>query len=302
MIDAAVEKSVVVIGKNGQLARALSRIGSISGMLVTNVGRPEIDLTESSSLESVLSAANPALVINAAAYTAVEKAESEPELAFAVNAEAVDSLAQICGSLGVPFITVSTDYVFDGSKNSPYAESDPVCPINVYGASKAEGEERVRRRLQEHLILRTSWVYSWEGRNFLLTMADRIAKSAETQIVTDQIGSPTYAENLAMAIGEAATTALSSRDKNIWGTYHLTNNGNTSWFGFAKEIFSSYADMGLKPPRLLPISAADFPSRVRRPAYSVLDTSLIARRMSITMPHWRSGLAECLTRLQEIGQ
>jgi dTDP-4-dehydrorhamnose reductase len=299
MKGSGLNKSILVVGKSGQLARALGRIGSISGIPVICAGRPEIDLAQISSGKSAVLAAKPAIVINAAAYTAVDKAETEPELAYAINADAVGVLAAICADTGVPLITVSTDYVFDGRKKSPYVESDPTCPINIYGASKVAGEEQVRKRLQQHIILRTSWVYSWEGRNFVLAMADRIAKGAETKVVTDQTGSPTYVEDLADSICSVAATILSGRNGDVWGTYHLTSAGITSWFNVAQEIFSAYERSGVKTPPLSPILSADFPTKAQRPAYSVLDNNLISQRLSITMPDWRDALARCLTRLRE---
>jgi dTDP-4-dehydrorhamnose reductase len=299
MKGSGLNKNILVIGKSGQLARALGRIGSISGIPLVCAGRSEIDLARLPSIKSAVLAAKPAIVINAAAYTAVDKAETEPELAHAINADAVGVLAGICAETGVALITVSTDYVFDGRKQSPYVESDPTCPINVYGASKAAGEEQVRQRLQRHVILRTSWVYSWEGRNFVLAMTDRIAKGAETKVVMDQTGSPTYVEDLANSICSVAKTILSGRNGDVWGTYHLTSAGNTNWFNVAQEIFSAYERSGVKTPPLSPVSSVDFPTKARRPAYSVLDNSLISQRLSITMPDWRDALARCLTRLKE---
>jgi dTDP-4-dehydrorhamnose reductase len=302
MSAASTQGCILVIGKDGQLARALGRIGSISGLPVVRMGRPEFDLTQLESIAPAVLAAKPAVVVNAAAYTAVERAESERELAFAINAEAVERLARACADKGIPFITLSTDYVFDGNKRAPYVEDDPVCPVNVYGASKAEGEDRVRRVLDQHLILRTSWVYSWHGRNFLLAMADRIANGAETKVVTDQTGSPTYAEDIAGAISKAVETIMSGANTNPWGTYHITNAGTTNWFGFAKEVFSLYAKMGHKTPPLLPVLSADFPTKAKRPAYSVLDTTLIGRRLAIAMPPWQDGVARCVKQLWEVGK
>lgn len=292
-------RCVLVIGKSGQLARALGRVEAIAGSPVVCLGRPEFDLTQLSEIAPAVTAAKPAIVINAAAYTAVERAETERDLAYAVNAHAVEHLARICAGEGAPLITLSTDYVFDGTKTSPYVEEDPVCPINVYGASKAEGEERVRRTLDRHLIFRTSWVYSWEGRNFLLAMAGRIAEGDDAKVVTDQTGSPTYVEDIGNALSAAAAKALSKENADVWGTYHLTNGGTTNWFGFAREIFSFYQKMGVKVPQLFPVSSVEFPSKVRRPAYSVLDTRRLEQKFSIALPHWRDALFRCMTKLRE---
>lgn len=302
MSAASPESCILVIGKDGQLARALGRIGTMSGLPVVCLGRPEFDLTQLASIAPAMLAAKPAVVVNAAAYTAVERAESERELAFAVNAEAVERLAQACATKGIPFITLSTDYVFDGKKNAPYVEDDPVCPINVYGASKAEGEDRVRRVLDRHLILRTSWVYSWHGRNFLLAMTDRVASGAETKVVTDQTGSPTYAEDIARAISQIVEKIMPGNGNDLWGTYHITNVGTTNWFGFAKEIFALYEKTGRKAPPLVPVLSADFPTKAKRPAYSVLDTTLIGRKLAITMPPWQGALVRCMTKLWEVKQ
>ncbi len=285
---------ILVIGANGQLARALARCADIDGHPILCRGRPEIDLARPATLQRLIDELSPAVVVNAAAYTAVDTAEAEKEQAFAVNAAGCEQLAQWCGARGLPLIHVSTDYVFDGLRRRPYAETDPIAPLGVYGASKAAGEFAIRRHCPRHLILRTAWLYSMDGQNFLTTMLRLGAKQDELSIVADQQGTPTWTRDVAAAISTTVRRILADNDDAMWGTYHLTAQGSTTWFGFATEIFRLAAAAGRRVPRLKPITTAEYPTAARRPSYSVLDTRKIESSIGIRVPAWQDSLRQCL--------
>lgn len=263
------------------------------------MGRPDIDLTRPHSLADAISRVSPAVVINAAAYTAVDRAESEPEQAFAVNAEGAGVLAGLCASGGIPLIHVSTDYVFDGAASSPYPVDAPIAPLGAYGRSKAEGEARVRAAAPRHVIARTAWVYGEHGANFLRTMLRLGAERPELGVVDDQHGSPTCTADLASALARIAGRALEPGFTG-WGTYHVTNAGETTWCGFAREIFRLEAERGRPVPRLVPIPTSGYPTPARRPAYSVLDTGRTTAVFGIAMADWRDALARCFSRLDSM--
>lgn len=282
----------LVCGRNGQVAQALQ--GALAGLgEVHLVGRDKLDQAQPELLREPLRQLAPDLIINAAAYTAVDQAESEPELAFAINAEAPRVLAEEAARLGVPLIHYSTDYVFDGCKSEPYNEDDTTHPLGVYGKSKLAGEQAIRAVAGEHLILRTSWVYSLHGRNFLLTMQRLLQQRAQLKVVDDQIGAPTWAATIA-----ASTRALVERWQNgqagAWGTYHLTAQGETSWFGFAQAIGEQLKTRGLPCAELLPIPSSEYPTPARRPLNSRLDCSRLAREWQVSQPHWHDALIDCL--------
>ena len=288
-------KRVLVIGKSGQVAQALSRGSIKSGLAYRFVGRNEVDLTDPVSLKSGVERVNPHLVINAAAYTTVDKAETESTEAYAVNADGPRELALICADRDIPLIHLSTDYVFDGTKRAPYLPSDVTNPINVYGMSKLMGEKAVRDLSAKHVILRLAWVYSDRGRNFVNTIL-RLAKAgSELRVVDDQFGQPSYAVDIAMAIDKVSTRLLLSSSDYYWGTYHLTNAGQTSWFGFAQEIFEAGSRFGEPQPLIAPVGTASYPTPARRPMYSVLDMTSTAERFDISMPDWRDALGRCIT-------
>lgn len=283
---------VLVCGRNGQVAQALQ--GALAGLgEVHLLGREQLDLAHPQQLRAPLRELRPDLVINAAAYTAVDQAESEPQLAFAINAEAPRVLAEEAARLGVPLIHYSTDYVFDGSKTTPYAEDDAPNPLGVYGRSKLAGEQAITAVGGEHLILRTSWVYSRHGRNFLLTMQRLLQERPQLKVVSDQIGAPTWAGTLA-----ASTRALIERwqqgQAGAWGTYHLTAQGETSWFGFAQAIAQQLKAQGLPCAELLPITSSEYPTPAQRPLNSRLDCSRLAREWQVAQPHWHQALIDCL--------
>jgi dTDP-4-dehydrorhamnose reductase len=294
------ELPILVIGASGQLACALARRGAILDHSIVCRGRPEANLADTASLQRQFDDLAPVVVINAAAYTAVDKAEEEPEAAFAANAAGLETLATLCEARGLPLIHVSTDYVFDGTGRVPYTETDAIAPLGVYGVSKAQGEAAVRRACARHVILRTSWLYSMEGRNFLTTMLRLGATRDELSIVNDQHGAPTWTHDVAGAICTIARRLVADRRDDAWGTYHLTGAGETTWFGFASEIFRLAAARGSKVPHLTPIAAKDYPTLAKRPPYSVLNTSKIRSAFAISLPGWQESLAQCLADGSEI--
>ena len=283
---------VLVCGHNGQVAQALKT--QLAGLgEIHLLGRDQLDLAQPEALREPLRQLAPGLIINAAAYTAVDQAETEPDTAFAINAQAPGVLAEEALRLGAPLIHYSTDYVFDGEKAAPYTEQDVPNPLGVYGRSKLAGEQAIAAVGGAHLILRTSWVYSLHGRNFLLTMQRLLQEKPQLRVVNDQIGAPTWASTIAIS-----TRALIERWQagraGAWGTYHLTAQGQTSWFGFAQAIGEQLKARGLPCAELLPIPSSEYPTPARRPANSRLDCSRLAREWDVTLPHWQQALIDCL--------
>lgn len=286
----------LVLGKTGQLARELERSRWPDGWVVAFAPRAEIDLAQPDGAAKAVLERAPGLVINAAAYTAVDKAESEPDLARAVNGLAPGAVASACADLDIPFVTVSTDYVFDGSKNGAYTEQDATAPASAYGRTKAEGEERVRHAQPWHAILRTSWVFSSFGSNFVRTMLRLGAERPLLRVVADQHGRPTAAGDLAKAVILAGEALL--RDRGVSGTYHVANAQPTTWHGFATAIFDGARQRGAcVPDNIEPIGTADYPTPARRPANSVLDCMKFERTFSMPLRSWRPGLDEVLDAL-----
>ncbi|MGQ3031182.1 MAG: dTDP-4-dehydrorhamnose reductase, partial [Ferrovibrionaceae bacterium] len=241
---------------------------------------------------AVVAAMKPGVVVNAAAYTAVDKAESDADQAFLVNRDGPAALARAAAAVGAPLIHVSTDYVFDGTKDGAYTEDDPVAPVSVYGRSKEAGERAVREAAERHVILRTAWVYSPFGNNFVKTMLRLGAEREELRVVADQRGCPTAAADIAAAI-----VRLAGADHG-WGTYHYSGAGPTTWHGFAEAIFAGAAARGAKvPARVTAIGTADYPTPAVRPANSVLDCSRIDRVHGIVARNWREALEDCLDAL-----
>lgn len=293
---------ILLTGAGGQLGCELARQAAGQGVSLSAFGRRDLDVTDGAAVAHAIAAFAPGVVINAAAYTSVDRAESEPEVAFAVNRDGPANLARACARVGVPLIHVSTDYVFDGSKDGPYTEDDPVAPLGVYGASKLAGEAAVRAGRVPHVILRTAWVYGAEGANFLRTMLRLAAERAVVRVVDDQLGCPTAAADLA-----SVTLALAGRmiggqmPADGWGTFHCAGEGPVSWCGFAREIFAQAAAHGLRAPAVEPIGTADYPTPARRPANSVLDCGRLARVHGLRLRPWREGLADTLDRLLRAG-
>ena len=281
---------ILISGHTGQVAQALQH--ALADHQLLSLGRQAFDLEQPASLRETILRERPQLLINAAAYTAVDLAEQEPERAFAVNAEAPGAMAKACAELGIPLIHYSTDYVFDGSKNGAYHEDDASNPLGVYGASKLAGEQAVAASGCEHLILRTSWVYSRHGRNFLLTMQRLLQEREELKVVDDQIGAPTWAGSIAAASAELIQAW--QQGNRHWGTYHLTNQGQTSWFGFAQAIAEHLRAAGKPCARLLPIPSSDYPTPARRPLNSCLDGTRLAHDWNLRLADWRQSLQQFL--------
>lgn len=282
---------ILLLGKHGQVARELQLSLAHERGLVA-LGRDQLDFTDPAQIRQQVRALYPDLIINAAAHTAVDQAESEPELAVAINATAPGVLAEEAAALGVPLIHYSTDYVFDGSKASAYQEVDAPNPLGVYGQSKLAGEQAIRAIGGQHLILRTSWVYSTHGRNFLLTMQRLLQEREELKVVDDQIGAPTWAGSIALA-----TAQLIERWKQgnpHWGTYHLSCQGETSWFGFASAIAERLKAEGKPCARLIPIPSSAYPTPAPRPLNSRMDCTRLQADWGVVLPDWHAALQDCL--------
>jgi dTDP-4-dehydrorhamnose reductase len=289
-----------IIGSNGQLGWELVRRGESRGLQITAVDYPEIDIGDPASIASSTKSREIDLIVNAAAYTAVDRAESEPLAAYAVNRDGPANLAERCRDRSIPLIHVSTDYVFDGTKQGAYIEEDPVAPLGVYGESKAAGEAEVRRRLPKHIIVRTAWLCGLHGHNFLKTML-KLGREKETlRVVSDQFGCPTFAADLAEAILEVGRQAEKNRPVK-WGTYHYCGAGRTTWHGFATAIFEiagHYEKFAVK--NVVPISTAEYPTPVKRPANSVLDCTKIERYFGIRPRPWRESLDRMIQQLYKL--
>jgi len=287
---------LLVIGENGQLGWEVCRKGKNQGIDVLGLDLPDFDVTEPSKVKKAVSQAGVSMVINASAYTAVDTAESEPELAFAINRDGPAYLAVSCAEIGIPLIHISTDYVFDGSKKGHYLETESVSPLGIYGKSKAAGETEIRNNLKEHIIIRTAWLYGLHGNNFVKTML-RLGKEKETlSVVADQYGCPTYAADLADAILAIATQISEQRDV-IWGTYHYCGKGVTSWHGFAKAIFDLANQYDtLREKKVVPITTTEYPTPAKRPANSGMDCSLITKNFGISLRPWQESLADMVHR------
>jgi dTDP-4-dehydrorhamnose reductase len=289
-----------IIGSNGRLGWELVRRGESRGMQILALDYPEIDIRDLASIDACFDSKKIDCVINAAAYTAVDRAESEPQAAFAVNRDGPANLARRCHDRGIPLIHVSTDYVFDGTKQGAYIEEDPVAPLGVYGESKAAGEAEVRKRLPEHFILRTAWLCGVHGHNFVKTMLKLGREKDSLRVVSDQFGCPTIAADLAEAILEVVRQAEKNQSVK-WGTYHYCGAGKTSWHGFATAIFEiarQYEKFAIE--NVLPISTVEYPTPVKRPANSVLDCTKIERYFGIQPRPWRKSLKGMIRQLYEL--
>ena len=281
-------KPLIIFGAAGQVGRNLTRLAMARGAAVKSYIRSDVDIMNETAIADAVAGAD--FVVNCAAYTAVDKAESEPQEAFAINATAPGLMAAACAKQDIPFLHISTDYVFGNPIGRPWREDDPVAPLNVYGQSKAAGEKAVRDVWAKHLILRTAWVYDSEGRNFVLTMLRLGAEKPELKIVGDQQGGPTSAADIAHAILRMVESASDSGFDG-WGIYHFAGAPATTWFDFAAAIF---ATAGNGTPKLTAITTADYPTPARRPPYSVLDCGKIAAKFGITQPDWHESLAKVL--------
>jgi dTDP-4-dehydrorhamnose reductase len=289
---------LLVTGTQGQVARALIERGAAEGVAIETLGRPEYDLLEPSAITRAIAAASADVVVNSAAYTAVDKAESEPDLAMAINGVAAGAIAQAAATCGVPVIQLSTDYVFDGTRDRPYREDDAVAPTNVYGRTKLAGERAVAAANPAHVILRTAWVYSPFSANFVRTMLRLGETRAAIDVVADQKGSPTNALDIADAIlAISRRLRAARRDLNTYGVFHLVASGEATWAEFASVIFAEAARHGRSAVDVTPIATADYPTPTCRPANSRLDTSKLREIYGVRLPDWRVSLASCVARL-----
>ena len=292
---------ILLTGNTGQvgweLARALMPLGEVIA-----VDRNQADLTDLNALRAIVDEIQPNVIVNPAAYTAVDKAESESELAFRVNAEAPGVLAEEASKIGALLVHYSTDYVFDGSKVSPYTETDDTNPINVYGQSKLAGEQAIQAVGGDYLILRTSWVYASRGNNFLKTIMRLAAEREELKIVADQIGTPTWARLIAETTTHVIRQSVFEQQCSILNstTYNLTASGETSWHGFAQKIVELAKEQGksdLKNRAMLPIPTSDYPLPAKRPANSRLSNDSLEQQFGLVMPSWDNALRLCMQEL-----
>ena len=300
---------IVIIGRNGQLAWEANQRFQGLGQIIC-AGRPEFDLLDLNGMREEIRRIKPSVIVNAAAYTAVDQAESEPEAAIKINSEAPAAMAEEAKRLGALFITYSTDYVFDGKKDSPYSETDPTAPLNVYGESKLSGERAVEAVGGSYLIFRTSWVYGAHGKNFLKTILKLAAERPELKIVDDQVGAPTWSRDLADATrkiieqlrdqsaSEKLPVAEASRDRR--GIYHMTAAGSVSWYGFAAAIMEEMGKHGLSNStlaKLVPIPSSEYPTPAARPHNSRLCNEKLKNAFGVTLPPWRESLAVVMGEL-----
>ncbi len=300
--------AILLIGTNGQVGRELSRMLPRIGE-VTSLDRRQLDLTQPEEIRRAIRTFRPAFIVNAAAYTAVDKAESEEALARAINAEAPAVMAEEARKSGASLVHYSTDYVFDGSKTTPYDEDDPTNPQNVYGRTKLEGERAIQSSGAMHLIFRTEWVYATQGRNFLLTILKLATQREELKIVRDQVGAPTLNSEIAGATTKILAQMCDTEGgpfslADVSGIYHMTAGGETTWYDFTNAILEEAAKIPPATPwyaaatnnlplmvrRVIPIAASEYPTPARRPAYSVLSNARLNRTFSVRLPDWRKQL------------
>jgi len=285
---------ILLTGSRGQTGWELIRAGRKQGLEIIGLDIDELDITDRPAVAKIVNQKEISLVINTAAYTAVDKAELEPDSAFAANKDGPLNLALACAESRIPLIHISTDYVFDGNKKSPYMETDPTSAMGVYGKSKEAGEKAIRSSLQQHIIIRTAWLYGVHGQNFVKTMLKIGCNMEKIRVVDDQFGCPTFARDLADTILTIAAHILNKK-RIKWGTYHFCGSGVTTWYGFAKKIFEFakvYKPLTVKT--IEPITTNDYPTPARRPPYSVLDCTNICKNFSVMQPAWEQSLKTML--------
>jgi dTDP-4-dehydrorhamnose reductase len=285
---------ILLTGKNGQVGRELRR--ALPAGEVIALGRQELDLASPDAIRRTVRDTKPDVIVNAAAYTAVDRAESEPELAAAVNGTAPGILAEEAQRIGAFLVHYSTDYVFDGTKDTPYTEDDTPNPLNAYGRSKLEGENAIRASSVSHYIFRTSWVYAAHGHNFLNTILRLARERRELKIVDDQLGSPTWARTIAEA---TATALLSTQYRDYSGLYHLSATSAVTWFDFAKAILAEIKTLrlDLRLPALIPITTSEYPLPAQRPANSCLDNTRLHTTLGLSTPGWPVSLKQCMREI-----
>ncbi len=287
---------ILIFGKNGQVGSRLTsdfaNLGASKKVEVQSLGRNECDINKKDQVRKVIDQYEPDFIINATAYTAVDQAENDYESAFKINSESVLEIAKMASARGIWLVHYSTDYVFDGSKVSPYKESDATEPTGVYGASKLQGEKNIIETHSKYIILRTSWVYGEHGNNFPKTILNVAQKRGMLKIVDDQIGIPTYTGFISNITYKIIQHLIKNNKESLSGVYHLTSQGNCSWYEFAKFFIESAYDNGLQlkcdTKNILPIRSQDYPTQARRPMYSVLNTTKIVNTFHIKIPDWRS--------------
>lgn len=290
-------RKLLVFGCGGQVGQALLQAALPQNYSVIGLTRSDADLTDVRQVATAVKTIRPDVVINAGAYTAVDRAEREPEAAFACNRDGPANLAIVCARNGRPLIHLSTDYVFDGCRAGAWREEDPTAPLGVYGASKLAGEDAIRERTDRHVIMRTAWVYSATGQNFVKTMLCLGDQRSELRIVADQTGCPTAAHDIARAIVVVAQALLADPAADRFGTFHYCGRGETTWFGFAAAIFRLACPYRCSAPRLVPVGTTDYPTPARRPANSVLDCSQIERTYAVERLPWLDSLAQVISEI-----
>lgn len=289
---------LAVTGKNGQVVSSLQALAG-PDLEIVALGRPELDLSRPDTVFNALREAKPDVVVSAAAYTAVDKAESEPDIAFAVNRDGAKAVARAAKDIGVPIIHISTDYVFDGTKTTAYVENDPAGPASVYGRSKLEGEQAVSESTDNYAVLRTAWVYSEYGSNFVKTMLRLSESRDEINVVADQFGCPTSANDIAVAIVSIARKLAKDPASHLRGVFHMSGTGETNWAGFAKQIFEFSAENGGKTMIVNDITTAQYPTPARRPANSRLDCSKLEEVYGIRLPEWQTSTRAVMAALAQ---
>lgn len=292
-------QKILLIGATGQVGQELQKTLNPIGEIIT-LSRQQLDLTQTDTIEEAILSLKPNMIVNASAYTAVDKAETDTETAMKVNAVAPKQMAQSAQAISARLLHISTDYVFDGKNNTPYLEADQTNPLGIYGKSKLLGEEAIRQSCDRYIIFRTAWVYGSRGHgNFVKTMLRLGAERTELKVVADQIGSPTWSYDIAVAIANlvAPDNQVSS------GIYHFTSSGVASWYDFAVAIFEEAAKIGfpLKIERVFPITTAEYPTPAQRPHYSVLSKNKYLQAVGVYPPYWRDSLRKMLAELQSIG-
>ncbi|GGA82675.1 NAD(P)-dependent oxidoreductase [Nitratireductor aestuarii] len=289
---------ILVTGRDGQVARSLvAKAAQKADIEILCIGRPEFDLAQRQTIIDAVAEAEPDVIVSAAAYTAVDQAEDEPSLAFEINAHGAEAVASAAQRCGVPVVHLSTDYVFSGDSDEPYTEEDEPAPGCVYGRSKLQGEKLVAAANPKHVILRTAWVYSPFGKNFVKTMLGLAGQRESISVVADQIGNPTSALDIADAILCVIDRMGAAQEADLYGLYHLAGTGDASWSTFAQTIFSTSRECGGPTARVIDIPSDDFPTKARRPPNSRLSSLKFERNFGYSLPHWRLSLAEVVQQL-----
>jgi dTDP-4-dehydrorhamnose reductase len=288
---------ILVTGRSGQVVQSLVERGAPAGVEIIPAGRPALDLTDAGSVRSVILSARPDLVVSAAAYTAVDQAEDEPDMAFAINARGAGLVAAAASEAGAPIIHLSTDYVFSGDKSGPHVETDAPDPRSVYGHSKLEGEQAVASANPRHVILRTAWVYSPFGRNFVRTMLTLAAQRDTIRVVADQWGNPTSAIDIADTVLRIAAALPGASDGSRYGVFHLAGSGDANWSGFARHVLGESGRLGGPTAQVEDIETADYPTKAYRPRNSRLSCVKMQDAYGITMPDWRVSCTNVVARL-----